>query len=100
MESTLEKMALFSKFEDISHETDIMLKEVNDTLCELRKMTDDRSTIVSSKRSSRSSKSKSSHITNVSSTLTARQRRLNLEEELATLQAKLNGHDSTEREIK
>ena len=51
LDSTVEKMALFAKFEDISHETDLMLKEVNSVLCELRKVDDDCSSIASSRKS-------------------------------------------------
>lgn len=98
LQSTVEKMALFAKFEDISHETDIMLKEVNNVLCQLRRINDDCSSIASSKRNSRSIRSKSSRLTSVSSTSTARQRRLNLEEEFATLKCQ-DGYDPAEGEI-
>ncbi len=88
LDSTVEKMALFAKFEDISHETDLMLKEVNSVLCELRKVDDDCSSIASTRKSRRSLKSKSS-CSSTSTTSTARQRRMDLEEELATLKTKL-----------
>lgn len=90
LQSTVEKMALFAKFEDISHETDIMLKEVNHVLCHLRRINDDCSSIASSKKNSRSIRSKSSRLTSVSSTSTARQPRLNLKEELTVLKAKVD----------
>jgi hypothetical protein len=65
-----------------------MLKDVDDALRQLRRKNDDASSIVSSKRSSRSSRSKSSRLTSVRSTSTARERRLNLEEQVASLKAK------------
>ncbi|CAB3995222.1 Hypothetical predicted protein, partial [Paramuricea clavata] len=46
--------------------------------------------VTSSRRSKKSSRSKSSRLTTASTTSTARQRRLNLEEELATLKAKMH----------
>ncbi|CAB4032133.1 Hypothetical predicted protein [Paramuricea clavata] len=73
LESAVERMTLFTKFENTSRETNAILKEVNET-----------------KQKIGSSRSKSSRLTTASTTSTARQRRLNLEEELATLKAKMH----------
>jgi hypothetical protein len=94
LDSTVEKMALFAKFEDISHETDLILKEVNSVLRELRSKEDCLS-IASSKKSRRSSRSKSS-CSSTSTTSTAQQRRMDLEEEHATLKAKLQMAEARE----
>ncbi|CAB4006167.1 Hypothetical predicted protein, partial [Paramuricea clavata] len=90
LESAVERMTLFTKFENTSRETNAILKEVNEVIYELKMVNDDRSSVASSRRSKKSSRSKSSRLTTASTTSTARQRRLNLEEELATLKAKMH----------
>ena len=85
MESTAERMALYAKFEDISHETNMILKEVEAAMFVLRRNDDNCVSTTSSRRTRKTAKSKSSRRSVTSSTSTARERRLNLEEEFATL---------------
>ncbi len=99
LESEVERITLFGKFEAVSHESNQVLKEVDTAICELniKKIDDDRCSIASSKYSRKSGKSKSSRHSVMSSrhsvtssTSSTRQRRLDLEEELACLKAKMN----------
>ena len=97
LESEVERITLFGKFEAMSQESNQVLKEVGTAICELKKIDDDRCSIASSKYSRKSGKSKSSRhsVTSsrhsvTSSTSSTRQRRLDLEEELACLKAKMN----------
>ena len=90
LESEVERITLFGKFEAMSQESNQVLKEVGTAICELKKIDDDRCSIASSKYSRKSGKSKSSRhsVTSsrhsvTSSTSSTRQRRLDLEEELA-----------------
>ena len=97
LESEVERITFFGKFEAMSQESNQVLKEVGTAICELKKIDDDRCSIASSKYSRKSGKSKSSRhsVTSsrhsvTSSTSSTRQRRLDLEEELACLKAKMN----------
>ncbi len=98
LESEVERITLFGKFEAMSRESNqVVLKEVGTAICELKKIDDDRFSVASSKYSRKSGKSKSSRhsVTSsrhsvTSSTSSTRQRRLYLEEELACLKAKMN----------
>ena len=84
MESEVEKITLFGRFETMSNETNVMLKEVGAVLSELKKNDDDRRSIASSRYSRKSRSSRGSASSTTSST---RQRRIDLEEELASLKA-------------
>ena len=79
VESEVERITLFGKFEAMNQESNQVLKEVGTAICELKKIDDDKS-----------GKSKSSRHSVTSSTSSTRQRRLDLEEELACLKAKMN----------
>ena len=87
MESEVEKITLFGRFETMSNETNVMLKEVGAVLSELKKNDDDRQSIASSRYSR---KSRSSHGSTSSTTSSTRQRRIDLEEELASLKARMD----------
>ncbi len=91
--STVEKMALYGKFEEMSRETNHVLVQA---VRELKRNENEDKQSVCSSRSSRSvatSKSKHSKSTRsslASSSSSARLRRLELEEEIATLRIKMN----------
>ena len=87
MESEVEKITLFGRFETMSNETNVMLKEVGAVLSELKKNDDDRQSIASSRYSRKSRSSRGSASSTTSST---RQRRIDLEEELASLKARMD----------
>ena len=87
MESEVEKITLFGRFETMSNETNVMLKEVGAVLSELKKNDDDRQSIASSRYSRKSKSSRGSASSTTSST---RQRRIDLEEELASLKARMD----------
>ena len=74
----------------MSQETNQILKEVGAVICDLKKIDDDRCSIASSKYSRKSGKSKSSRHSTMSTISSPRQRRLDLEEELACLKAKMS----------
>ena len=78
MESEVEKITLFRRFEMMSNETNVMLKEVGVVLNEVRK-NEGRQSIASS-RKSRSSRGSTS-----STTSSAQQCRIDQQEELASL---------------
>ena len=86
----MERITVFGRFESMSQETNQILKEVGAVICELKKIDDDRCSIASSKYSLKSAKSKSSRHSTMSTTSSTRQRRLDLEEELACLKAKMS----------
>ena len=50
MESTVERMALYAKFEDVGHETNMILKEVEAAMFVLRRNDDDCVSTTSSRR--------------------------------------------------
>ena len=87
MESEVEKITLFGRFETMSNKTNVMLKEVGAVLSELKKNDDDRQSIASSRYSRKSRSSRGSASSTTSST---RQRRIDLEEELASLKARMD----------
>ena len=89
MESEVEKITLFGRFQTMSNETNVqvMLKEVGAVLSELKKNDDDRQSIASSRYSRKSRSSRGSASSTTSST---RQRRIDLEEELASLKARMD----------
>ena len=74
----------------MSQETNQILKEVGAVICDIKKIDDDRCSIASSKYSRKSGKSKSSRHSTMSTISSPRQRRLDLEEELACLKAKMS----------
>ena len=88
-------MTLYGKFEDMSRETNQILTQAGQTIRELKlNEVDDRCSISSfrSKRSADSGKSQRSklcHRSLASTTSSTRQRRLDLEEEIATLRVKM-----------
>ena len=88
-ESEVEKITLFGRFETMSNEINVMLKEVGAVLSELiiKKNDDDRQSIASSRYSRKSRSSRGSASSTTSST---RQRRIDLEEELASLKARMD----------
>ena len=94
--STVEKMTLYGKFEDMSRETNQILKQVGQTIHELRLKEDEDRYSVSSSRNHRSGtshkskQSKSSRSSLASTSSSTRLRRLDLEEEIATLRVKMN----------
>ena len=101
--STVEKMILYGKFEDMSREANQILQQVGQTVRELRvKEDEDRHSVCSSRsRRSRNSHktkgSKLSHSSIASTSSSARLRRLDLEEEIATLRVKMNLADEREQ---
>ncbi len=92
--STVEKMALYGKFEEMSRETNHVLVQVGQTVRELNQNENEDKQSVRSSRSSRSvarsKHSKSTRSSLASSSSSARLRRLELEEEIATLRVKMN----------
>ena len=93
--STVEKMTLYGKFEDMSRETNEILKQVGQTIYELKREDEDRYSASSlrshrSGNSHKSKRSKSSRSSLASTSSSARLRRLNLEEEIASLRVKMN----------
>ena len=95
-DSAVERMTLYGKFEDISRETNQMLIQVGETIRDLKCRDDFDKYSVSSSRSNRSAisrksrRSKSSRGSLASTSSSARQRRLDLEEEIATLRVKMD----------
>ena len=87
MESEVKKITLFGRFETMSNETNVMLKEVGAVLSELKKDDDNRQSIASSRYSRKSRSSRGSASSTTSST---RQHRIDLEEELASLKARMD----------
>ena len=79
----MERITVFGRFETMSQETNQILKEVGAVICDLKKIDDDRCSIASSKYSRKSGRSKSSRHSTMSTISSPRQRRLDLEEELA-----------------
>ena len=90
LESEVEKITLFGRYEAMSSETNLMLKEVGAVINELKKNDDDRQSIASSRYSRKSGKSRSSRSSASSTTSSTRQRRIDLEEELASLKARMD----------
>ncbi|CAB4040178.1 Hypothetical predicted protein, partial [Paramuricea clavata] len=90
LESEMERITVFGRFETMSQETNQILKEVGAVICDLKKIDDDRCSMASSKYSRKSGKSKSSRHSTMSTASSTRQRRLDLEEELACLKAKMS----------
>ena len=94
--STVEKMILYGEFEGISRETNQMLKQVGETIRELKSKGDEDRHSIRSSRSNRSvttrkSRGSKSHCSSLASTSSsARSRRLDLEEEIATFRVKMN----------
>ena len=101
--STVEKMILYGKFEDMSREANQILQQVGQTVRELRVKEDEERHSVCSSRSHRSRNShktkgsKLSHSSVASTSSSARLRRLDLEEEIATLRVKMNLADEREQ---
>ena len=89
-------MTLYGKFEDISRETNKMLIQVGETIRDLKSRDDFDKHSVSSSRSNRSvasrksQQSKSSRGSLASTSSSARQRCLDLEEQIATLTVKMD----------
>ena len=100
--STVEKMTLYGKFE-MSREANQILQQVGQAVRELRgKEDEDRQSVCStrshrSRNSHKTKGSKSSHSSSASTSSSARFRRLNLKEEIATLWVKLNLADEREQ---
>ncbi len=94
--STVEKLTLYGKFEDMSRETNQILRQVGETIRDLRLREDDDNRSVVSRRthlsvsSSKSKRSKSSRSSAASTSSSARLRRLDLEEEIATIRVKMS----------
>ena len=94
VESPVERIALYGKFEDMSRENNALVKHVHETIRDLRADREDKSSILSrrtnrsvvSRKSAKSTLSRSSKASTSSST---RQRRQDLEEEAAILKAKI-----------
>ncbi len=74
----------------MSSETNLMLKEVGAVINELKKNDDDRQSIASSRYSRKSGKSRSSRSSASSTTSSTRQRRIDLEEEMASIKARMD----------
>lgn len=97
--STVEKMTLYGKFEEMSRQANQILQQVGQAVRELRgKEDEDKQSVETRSRNSHKTKgSKSSHSSSASTSSSARFRRLNLEEEIATLRVKLNLADEREQ---
>ena len=95
-DSFVERMTLYGKFEDISRETNKMLIQVGETICDLKSRDDfDKYSVISTRSnrsvaSRKSQRSKSSRGSLASTSSSARQRRLDLEEQIATLTVKMD----------
>jgi hypothetical protein len=93
-ESTVEKIILYGKFEDMSRENNNVLKQVHQTIRDLKADLNDRGS-VTSKRTNRSGSSRKtgrslgSRYSRGSTNSSTRQRRQELEEEVAILKAKM-----------
>ena len=93
-ESTVEKIILYGKFEDMSRENNNVLKQVHQTIRDLKADLNDRGS-VTSKRTNRSGSSRKtgrslgSRYSRGSTNSSTRQRRQELEEEAAILKAKM-----------
>ena len=90
--SAIEKMTFCSKFEDMSRETNQILAQAGQAIQQLisNENEDRHSVITSTHRSKSSHRSRLSRSSLASTSSSARLRRLDLEEEIATLRAKIN----------
>ncbi|CAB4034962.1 Hypothetical predicted protein, partial [Paramuricea clavata] len=90
--SAIEKMTFYSKFEDMSRETNQILAQAVQAIQQLKlNENEDRHSVITSTHRSRSShRSRLSRSSLASTSSSARLRRLDLEEEIATLRAKIN----------